>query len=288
MVILQYEAVGVSCMTDKIKTMKLYHQVDRVFNELSALGVADGESIDVLQLSQFDQYHYLGTDAVDEAVNKLGISAQMEVLEVGGGIGGPARYLSHASGCHMTALELQQDLNDIAQTLTERCRLENRVNHVCGDILDHQTTFKQYDALVSWLAFLHIPDRSRLYRRCYDALKPGAGIYVEDYFQKSRLTEIEKRTLSEDVFCDHVPSMSEYQSELEEAGFVDIELIDVSAEWTQFVVQRQNAFDAARDRNIALHGSEAVEGLSHFYNSIVGLFNAGNLGGITFSAKKPA
>lgn len=274
-------------MPDNIKTMKLYHQVDRVFNELTAMGVGENDFVDVEQLCQFDQYHYLGTDAVDEAVKKLAISADMDVLEVGGGIGGPSRYLSYTSGCRMTALELQPDLNDIAAQLTRRCKLDQSVKHVCGDILAGNPEARQFDALVSWLTFLHIPDRPNLYKQCFDSLKPGAGIYVEDYFERSPLTASEREMLRNDVYCDYVPSMTDYQSELEQAGFVNIQLFDVSADWTTFVVERQQAFNNARERNVNLHGAKVVQGLSHFYESIVQLFTAGNLGGITFTARKP-
>ena len=55
-----------------IKTMKLYHQVERVFNELTALGIGQSDPVDVELLSQFDQYHYFGTAAVDEGVRRGG------------------------------------------------------------------------------------------------------------------------------------------------------------------------------------------------------------------------
>ncbi len=96
---------------EAIKTMKLYHQVERVFNELEALGIKDNDPIKVEQLTPFDQYHYLGTDAVDESVHEIGLKKDMCVLEVGAGIGGPSRHLANSVGCHMTAMELQDDLN---------------------------------------------------------------------------------------------------------------------------------------------------------------------------------
>lgn len=270
-----------------IKTMKLYHQVERVFNELSALGVGDRDSLDVGTLSRHDQYHYLGTQAVDEAIAALGIGSAMRVLEVGGGIGGPARYLAHAAGCHVTALELQPDLNEVAAQLTGRCALGDRVRHVCGDILAGAPDAGQYDALVSWLTFLHIPQRRALYARCFDAMKPGAGIYVEDYFERSALTAEEREALSREVYCDHVPAFRDYREELAQAGFEDIRLYDLSGEWTRFVRARLEQFTDSRERNVALHGEELVAGLGRFYSTIVRLFSAGNLGGIAFVARKP-
>ena len=267
--------------------MKLYHQVERVFNELKALGIQDKEPIKVEQLTPFDQYHYLGTGAVDASVREIGINKNMRVLEVGAGIGGPSRYLAHSVGCHITAMELQADLNQTASALTERCGLSGNVEHVCGDILKGAPGGQQFDALVSWLTFLHIPARNTLYEKCYTALKPGAGIYVEDYFARAPLTHAEQKNLAMHVYCERVPSMDDYRFELNEAGFANIRLVDVSEPWTQFVIDRLAKFEAARERNLNLHGAKTVDGLTEFYTTVVDLFKAGNLGGIKFTANKP-
>ena len=267
--------------------MKLYHQVGRVFNELKALGYGPNDPVDVEKLTAFDQYHYLGTDAVDAAIDRLQLSAGMRVLEVGGGIGGPSRHIAHSTGCHMTALELQSDLNETARVLTERCGLSDKVSHVCGDILDGVSAPSGFDALVSWLTFLHIPQRSELYKRCYEAMNSGAGMYVEDYFARAPLHEDEQMLLSEDVYCDHVPTMDQYRDELGQAGFKDVELIEMTEPWTDFVIARHQDFRNNRDRNLALHGVEIVDGLDHFYTTIVNLFGGGNLGGLRLVAWKP-
>ncbi len=269
-----------------IKTMKLYHQVERVFNELRALGVAGDAPIDVQQLVAFDQYHYLGTEAVDEAVRRLGLTPELNVLEVGSGIGGPSRHLAHRCGCRMAALELQPDLHATAVQLTERCGLSDRVDHLCGNVLDGVSP-DEYDAVVSWLTFLHIPQRRELYARCFEALKPGGGMYVEDYFARGEFTPGEQESLARDVFCERVPSMDEYREELSAAGFEALELIDMSEAWTAFVQERWSGFRAQRARNLALHGAEIVDGLDDFYGAIVKLFTAGNLGGIRLIASKP-
>ena len=80
-----------------IKTMKLYVQVERVFNELRVLGLSDADKIEVETLSRFDQYHYEGVEAVEEAIRRCHIGAKSRVLEVGSGIGGPARYYATMS-----------------------------------------------------------------------------------------------------------------------------------------------------------------------------------------------
>ena len=270
-----------------IKTMKLYHQVERVFNELTALGLGSDDPIDVRQLVNFDQYHYFGTVAVDEGIRRLGILPAMQILEVGGGIGGPSRHIAHQTGCQITALELQPDLNQTAQELTRRCGLNDKVTHVCGDILAGAPKTNHYDAVVSWLTFLHIPDRHTLYTRCFEALKPGAGIYAEDFFDRNALTQAERRVLSVDVASDYTPHFETYRAQLTSAGFVDIELTDMSESWTVYSAERVAGYRDSWDSNVALHGRELVAGLDHFYSAVDGLFKGGNFGGLRIAAWKP-
>ena len=50
---------------DKLKSMPLYRDVDRVYKELAASGLNNDDKLCVADLAAFDQYHYHGTDAVD-------------------------------------------------------------------------------------------------------------------------------------------------------------------------------------------------------------------------------
>lgn len=265
--------------------MKLYHEVDRVLNDLAAAGFGLGGALDANELARFDQYHYFGTDAVDEAINGLSLGPGSAVVEIGGGIGGPARRLASAARCHVSAIELQPDLNSLAADLTARCGLSELVDHIEGDALDGVVGEGVFDAVVSWLTFLHIADRPLLYRECARMLRPGGSMYVEDYHRLGTLSQDEVRILAEDVFCHRVPTLAEYETELSAAGFVDIELTDVTVAWRLFVADRFAEFRAARSLMIDRHGEELVDGLDHFYASINDLFSGGNLGGLRLTAR---
>ncbi len=269
-----------------MKTMGLYRQVERIHNELRALGFEDGAPLRVENLVPFDQYHYEGTETVDQAMRRLGIAADSHVLDVGSGIGGPARYMAARAGCRVTALELQPDLNATALGLTERCGLAGRVDHLCGDMLSGIVAGRGFDALVSMLCFLHIPDRATLLSQCHAALKPGAAMFVDDYYARGALTEVERRDLADKVCCPYVPSLDELEAQLRAAGFAEVELLDQSEPWTAFVTDRLAGFRGDRPRLVALHGAELVEALEDFYATVVRLFTGGRLGGVRFLARR--
>src|SRR5262245_51384115 len=84
-------------MDSSMKAMKLYDRVERIHNELAQLEIDGDTPLTVDQLTPFDNYHYFGTEAVDEAIVTLGLEPGMRVLDVGSGIGGPARYIAEQS-----------------------------------------------------------------------------------------------------------------------------------------------------------------------------------------------
>jgi len=86
-------------------------------------------------------------------------------------------------------------------------------------------------------------------------------------------------------YCHYLPSLDQYQFQWLEAGFTDIQIVDKTEIWSEFVTQRLLKFQQAHSRHIAVHGLEIVEGLEKFYHNMHHLFSAGNLGGIQAIAR---
>ena len=268
-----------------IKRMKLYHHPERIYNELNVSAQEDVK-LKVQDLSSFDQYHYQGTQAVDDAIHLLNISSEDRIIEVGSGIGGPARYLADKTGCHVTALELQEDLHQIGSSLTERCGLSDLVEHQCGDILNFSGKDSYYDFVVSWLAFLHIPDRYSLFGKCYSILKPDGKMFVEDFYKLREFDEGEIKILSQDISCEYLPSWEVYENQLIKSGFNELKFIDKTDSWRSFVEERRQKFIENRDLQIEINNLEIVEDLEDFYKKMAWLFDRGNLGGLRIIAGK--
>lgn len=270
-----------------MKSMKLYDQVGRIHSELLALGI-DGESpLAVEDLTPFDQYHYHGTAAVDAAIAALGLEPASRVLEVGSGIGGPARYMADSAGCSVTALELQDDLHRTAEGLTDRCKLRGQVHHLLGDMLEGPCAGADFDALVSFLVFLHIPDRARLFDVCFASLRPGGAIFIEDLTKLKEPSPAQWAGLQEKVFCSYLPTADDYRAHLEGAGFTEISVEDMGSSWHGFTIERDRGFVADRDRHLSVHGQDITEGLGGFYRIMAELYADGVLGGLRIRARRP-
>ena len=270
-----------------IKSMKLYNYTDRIYNDLEEIGKNNSDNLDVNDLTNFDQLHYHGTDALDYAINKIRINSNMTILEIGSGIGGPARYIANKTGANIVALELQSDQNKIALDLTQRCGLSKKVEHVCGDFLTYNWQGKKFDAVVSWLTLYHIFERSILLEKCFDCLKYNGSFYAEDLFSRKPFNDEELYTISKEIYGNYLPNLETYKFEIKKAGLNLIDYQDMSDDWAKFTKDRYCSYIQKKDRHLRVNGKNIYENMNSFYAFMNNCFSEGKLGGIRILAKKP-
>ena len=268
-----------------IESMPLYVHVDRINNELAARGIGVDEALTPAQLFPFDQYHYHGTDAVHAAAHLLGLGPTSHVLDVGAGLGGPARYLASTIGCHVTALELQSNLHALATRLTARCGLGQRVTHVWGDALTAALPEATFDAVVSWLTLLHIPERPRLLAQLARMLRRGGQCYIEDLYQRAPFATSDLHDVHQTIFGVTLTSIADYVRDLHEAGFTGMTATDLSDDWAAFCGARMAAWQADRPRHVRVHGEPIYTQLDTYYAVVLRLFDSGSLGGVRVVAR---
>jgi ubiquinone/menaquinone biosynthesis C-methylase UbiE len=265
--------------------MPLYVNLRRIYNELADAGVGPEQPFTPEQLFPFDQIHYHGTNAVRQAAIMLGVHRDSRVLEIGSGLGGPARYLAHTVGCRVTGLDVQEEMHTLALDLTARCGLADRVTHVLGDALTYPLPDATFDAVVSWLAVHQIPERPLLFERMRRALKPGGALYIEDLHARTPFTAADADDVRGLLVGVTMTSAGEYERDLWAAGFTDVQLIDMTDDWGGFCASRAAAWRTARDRHVRVHGVETYERLEGFFSGVQRLFEHGSLGGIRVIAR---
>jgi cyclopropane fatty-acyl-phospholipid synthase-like methyltransferase len=268
-----------------IGAMPLYTHTDRIARGLAAQGIGPDDPIPPERLFALDQWHYHGTDAVRNAAELLSIGKASRVLDIGSGVGGPARFLAHTTGCHVTALELQPELHTLGVDLTRRSGLADRVTHVCADALTYPLPEGAFDAAVSWLAILHVADRPGLFARVARALRPGGGCFVEDLCMRAPFDAADLRALREIVFGITVTSIADYAADMRAGGLAEVEATDLTSDWAPFADARLTAWRANRAEYSRVHGEGAYAAQDKFYAVILRLYQSGSLGGVRLLAR---
>lgn len=151
---------------------------------LEALGKAgmDPDNLTVDDLAPLDEFHTRGREATRELAEFAEIGPGMEVLDVGSGLGGPARYLASAHGCQVTGLELVPEFRDVAEMLSQRCGLASKTLFRQGSALDMPFDDQTFDAAWTIQAQMNIADKEGFYSEIFRVLKPGGRFVFQDVF----------------------------------------------------------------------------------------------------------
>ncbi|KAK0389157.1 hypothetical protein NLU13_2732 [Sarocladium strictum] len=111
--------------------------------------------------------------------HKIGLQADMKVLDVGCGIGGPAREMVKFSGCHITGLNINQYQVERATKYAAKEGLSKKLDFVQGDFMKMPFPDNSFDAVYAIEATVHAPSLEGVYKEIFRVLKPGGvfGVY---------------------------------------------------------------------------------------------------------------
>ena len=170
-------------MTDALDDVRDHYRAtgltERLKTALTALGPED-QRLTPEQLGALDQFHTRGLAATAELAKLAGITADMSVLDVGSGVGGPARFLAATYGCRVTGVDLSQPFVDAARYLTERTGQSGQVSFETASALELPFDDGRFDVVLLQHVAMNISDRARLYREIRRVLKSGGRFATFD------------------------------------------------------------------------------------------------------------
>ena len=197
-----YSAAG---LTDRIKAA-----LATILPESAALTVA--------QLAPLDQFHSRGILATAELADAARLDPSTRVLDLGCGIGGPARYLAASFGCKVTGIDLSPAFIDAATYLTARCGLSDRVTFQAGDALHPAFDNASFDAVFLQHVAMNIEDRGALYAEVRRILAPGGRLATYDLVLRDG-DVVYPTPWARDASASFLLSESETRTALERAGY---------------------------------------------------------------------
>jgi ubiquinone/menaquinone biosynthesis C-methylase UbiE len=154
-----------------------------LLSRLNAALIADGanpEQPTIEALAPYDQFHGRGMEATVEIAAMMPARSSDHILDIGSGIGGPARYVASRFGCRVTGIDLTAEFCDVARHLTELLRLDDRVTFKTGDALHMPFEDGSFDGAYSMNVSMNIADKRAFYREIYRVLVPGAWLLLSE------------------------------------------------------------------------------------------------------------
>ncbi len=145
---------------------------------LEAQGIPT-ENVSVEDLGPVDEFHIGGRMASAHFLDQLEIKPSQTLLDIGCGLGGPARFAAKTYGAKVVGVDLTAEYIETGQALCELVGLSDRIELHCASALSLPFEAAQFDAAFMMHVGMNIQDKQALIAEVSRVLKPGAkfGIY---------------------------------------------------------------------------------------------------------------
>jgi sterol 24-C-methyltransferase len=163
---------------------------------------------------------------------RLGLKKDQAVLDLGCGIGGPARNIARFVKCNVTGVNNNDFQLKRFDALTQQQNLTARVKGVNADFMKLPFPDSSFDGAYQLEAFCHAPDKKGLYAEVFRVLKPGACFAGYEWCSTPKYNPNDKK--QKDIifsieYGNGVPVVESFDVELaaiKAAGFELIEAYD--------------------------------------------------------------
>ena len=199
-------------------------------NILSALSKAGKKmsQLTLADLASFDELHIGGKLATRALANKAGLHAGSLVMDVGSGLGGPARTIATEFDLNGICLDITEAFCRMAQLLTKSVKMAETVDFLNGDALQMPFKPEVFDAIWSQHCSMNIPDKDRLYSEYHRILKKGGRLLIHDVVAGSQSPICFPVPWAHDQSLSFLVSESDLRNQVKRVGFSEVFWQDIS------------------------------------------------------------
>lgn len=218
------------------------------------------EQLTVDDLAPIDEFHTRGREATANLASLLSdLQPNLQVLDVGAGIGGPSRYLASRFGCRVTGLDLVGEYCHVADSLAKRVKLDNLLTYRQGNATQMPFEDATFDVVWTQHTSMNIADKKRLYSEMHRVLKLGGKLAIYDVFKGSSSdTSIHFPVpWAPDSSISHLILREEARKLLKELGFKEVAWEDKTESVIDWIKQM---IDRAKTNGPALIGLHVLVG----------------------------
>ena len=180
------------------------------------------ETLSIEDLAPVDHFHSRGFPATVEMADQLPIKSGHRLIDIGSGIGGPARYIAERFDCKVNGVDITSTFVDTANKLTSLLQMEGKVIFDIGDGNNLPYEDETFDGGYSQHVTMNVPDRRRFFAEACRVLKPGGFFALSEHGLGPARNPHHPLPWSANGRDEYLVAPEETRAYLEDTGFVDI------------------------------------------------------------------
>lgn len=204
----------------------------RIINAMKTAEI-DPETVTVEQLAPVDHFHARGFPATIELADALPIEPGQRLVDIGCGIGGPARYLVQRFGCQVDGVDITAPFVDAGNQLSALVGMQDAVKIELGDGQKLPYEDGSFDGGYSQHVTMNVPDRTAFFGEAFRVLKPGAFFALTEHGLGEVGDPHHPLPWSEDGSGAYLMRPTDTIDALEKSGFSDIQVSDTGEKYLQ-------------------------------------------------------
>ena len=205
-----------------------------VYGRIVAALEKTGKRLDALTIEDLapgDHFHARGFAATVELADKLPIKSGDHVLDIGCGLGGPARYLAKRFDCRVSGIDITPPFVEAANKLTSLVKMDASVKIELGDGQRLPYPDASFDGAITQHVTMNIADRAQFFGEAFRVLKPGAFLALTEHGLGPKGEPGHPVPWSMDGSGEYLLTPAQTRHALEKAGFRDIVIEDTGAKY---------------------------------------------------------
>ena len=213
-------------MPDNKNQIHRYYSPNELYNKILAGLDAMGKDLTNLTLEDLhpvDEFHIRGTTATNELIDLCGFTSDMHILDVGCGVGGSTRRLSHYIGCRVTGVDLSDEYIDAAQRLTEHFDMQDSVNFHTASALALPFEDNYFDGVWSIQMGMNVEDKQIWINELYRVTQPEGRVVLYEVCANKNAPVHFPVPWAQDSSISFLETPDEFRKIITAAGF-DIEV----------------------------------------------------------------
>jgi len=169
-------------------------------------------------IAPLDNFHLGERQAIRDLANFMHLRQGMHLLDVGCGVGGPARYFAE-QGCQVTGIDLTEEFVQVAESLTRMLKLDGKAQFRQGSALEMPFSSGTFDGAYMIHVGMNIEDKAGVFREVARVLKRGARFAIFDIMRTGNAPLDFPLPWAVSAETSFVRTTEDYRETLEAAGF---------------------------------------------------------------------